>query len=133
MSKKIKIDCNLSVVGFLLNKEKPNEYTIFPKPGAIGLEPGTYEFQYDYPLSKVAKFKHKLTSKTSGRNILRYAARDYKKIYAAEEDPGYIPGMFNRSSSDGPYGIWGHYMGDLFFEGIYIDPVKKVVTFGMGS
>jgi hypothetical protein len=136
-NKKIHIDCNLSVVGFLLNKEKPNEYTTFPKPGALNLEPGEYEFQYDYPLSTTAKFKHKLTPKTSGRNILRYAARDYKKIYDIEDgkagDPGYIKGMLNRNESDGPFGIWGHYMGDLFFEGIHIDPAKKIVRFFMGS
>lgn len=134
---KINLDCNLSVVGYLNNKEKPNEYTTFPKAGKLDLPEGDYVFEYDYPLSTTAKFKRKLGPKHTARNILRFAARDYKKIYDIEDgkagDPGYIKGMLNRNSSSGPFGIWGHYMGDLFFEGIYIDTDKKVICFGMGS
>lgn len=134
---RIKLDCNLHVVGFLKNKEKPNEYTTFPPKGPLGLPEGEYEFRYDYPLSTTAKFKRKLTPRTSARNILRFAARDYKRIYEIEDkesgDPGYVQGMFNRASSAGPYGIWGHYMGDLYFEGINIDTSKRVVSFSIGS
>ena len=33
-------------------------------------------------------------------------------------DPGHIQGMLNRESSDGPYGIWGHDIGDLVLGGV---------------
>jgi hypothetical protein len=130
------LDCNLHVVSFLNNKPK-GEYDEYPPAGSLDLPEGKYEFHYDYPLSTKAVFKRKLKSKTSGRNILRYAAKDYKKIYDIEDgkvgNPGNIPGMLNRASSNGPFGIWGHDIGDLYFEGIYIDLDKKVITFGMGS
>lgn len=46
----------------------------------------------------------------------------YLSIYEEEEstdkDPGMIPGMLNRGRSNGPYGIWGHVMEDLFLEGV---------------
>lgn len=124
--------CNIHLCSYLENKPK-GEYDIYPDPGPLNLQAGTYTFIYDYPLDREAKFKRKITPKTSARNLLRFGARDYKKIYDAEKDPGYIPGMFNRSRSDGPYGIWGHYMGDLFFEGILIDEHNKTVRFSMGS
>lgn len=132
---KMVIDCDVHISSFLLNKRDNHR---FPEAkGPLGLPEGEYEFRYDYPLRTTAKFKRKLTEKTSARNILRFGARDYKRIYDAEDreagDPGYIHGMFNRESSDGPYGIWGHYMGDLFFESIYIDPKRRVITFGVGS
>jgi hypothetical protein len=126
------INCNIHVCSFLANKPKA-EYDEYPKSGPLGLREGEYEFQYDYPLDTVAKFKRKLNAKHSARNILRFAARDYKKIYDAEDDPGYRGKSFNRGMSAGPYGIWGHYMGDLYFEGIHIDENKKVIKFGMGS
>jgi hypothetical protein len=41
----------------------------------------------------------------------------YQKIYREEDEAvgptGNIPGMFNRKTSFGPYGIWGHHIDDL--------------------
>lgn len=132
---KLNIDCNLHVSTYLKNGKQDPEY--YPKPGALELPEGEYEFSYTYPLSTTAKFKHKLGPKHTARNVLRFAARDYKKIYDIEEgkvgNPGHIPGMLNRATSNGPFGIWGHDMGDLFFEGIRIDTEKKTISFGMGS
>lgn len=133
---KMNIDCSIHISSFLANKPK-GEYDEYPKPGSLNLEPGDYVFKYDYPLSTPAEFKRKLSSKTSARSILRFAARDYKRIYDLEDGKvgktGTIPGMYNRNTSDGPYGIWGHYMGDLFFEGIYINVDKRLITFCIGS
>jgi hypothetical protein len=54
-------------------------------------------------------------------DFLRCVHEGYTRIYQEEEsavgDPGLIPGMSNRAPSSGPYGIWGHYMEDLVFEG----------------
>jgi len=134
---KVKVDCNLHVVSYLKNKKQDAEY--YPKPGNLDLPEGVYEFRYDYPLSVPAKFKRKLGPKHTARNILRFAARDYKKIYDIEDGkvghPGHGAelGLLNRNTSNGPYGIWGHDMGDLFFEAIYVDTEQKIVTFSIGS
>ena len=128
----MRLDCNVHVFSYIRKKLDP-EFTVLPKKGALGLEAGDYRFVYTYPLSKPAEFVHRLSGKTSARSILTQAARDYRKIYAAENDPGYIPGMMNRSQSDGPYGIWGHYLRDLYFEGIEISTKRKTVKFSMGS
>lgn len=43
-----------------------------------------------------------------------------------EETGGKIP-MFNRCTTDGPYGIWGHIIDDLTLTGINYDPFGKIV------
>lgn len=107
-----------------------SEYDTIPSADALGLS-GTFTFKYSYPLSTPAKFDHELTSEMSALDVLVLARKDYEAIYAAEEDPGHIPGMLNRKRSQGPYGIWGHDFGDLYFEGINIR--GNNVSFAMGS
>ena len=55
----------------------------------------------------------------------------YQQIYAEEErssaEPaGLIPGLFNRTRTEGTYGIWGHGLGDLVLMGVYHQPDKDV-------
>lgn len=103
----------------------------------LGLAPGVYTFMYDYPLDNGAYFTHDLTPDTTAHDILLLAQADYKRIYDEEDaavgHPGNIPGMLNRSTSKGPYGIWGHDMSDLYFESINIDENLKQVEFDIGS
>ncbi len=104
----------------------------------IGLPPGEFTFAYDYPLSKEVRFKHELGADASIIDILMEARADYLAIYSIEdaftgEAVGMIPGTFNRAQSDGPYGIWGHVMSDLYFEGVDIDMVARRITFSIGS
>lgn len=132
---KFNIDCNISVCGFDRNIAA-GPYDHLPSDTPLGLD-GIYTFVYDYPLSKRARFDHPLVPSVSALDILTIAKADYKFIYAAEDaDVGGptddIPGTMNRSSSDGRYGIWGHCLGDLFFEGIKIDE-HNVIEFIMGS
>lgn len=51
------------------------------------------------------------------RELFAKVCNIYKAVYAGEEavagDPGYIPGTYNRNTSNGPYGIRDHYIGDL--------------------
>src|ERR1035441_38239 len=69
---------------------------------------------FDYPLTNpvVLSFKHK--GGFTRKDFANVVHKGYKKIYKAESDPGYVKGMMNRSTSSGPYGIWGHYMEDLY-------------------
>ena len=45
----------------------------------------------------------------------------YKLVYLIEEsddkDPGNIPGMLNRAKSYGRFGVWGHSLDDLVYNG----------------
>lgn len=48
----------------------------------------------------------------------------YAQIYEIEEktttiEPDLVPNMLNRNKTNGQYGIWGHGIEDLFFEGAY--------------
>lgn len=78
---------------------------------------------FNYPLR--SEFRFDLNK--SGGNITRkdfaeFIQSTYRRIYKEEiegkKPVGNIPGMDNRLSSDGPYGIWGHHIGDLVVEGV---------------
>ncbi len=79
----------------------------------------TFVLVIDYPLT--TSFKRKFETGKTGmtrRQLVNLAVDSYKKIYKTEdmgvgEATGNIPGMFNRATSDGRYGIWGHGLGDL--------------------
>lgn len=133
-----RIDCNVHV-GTYNAKNAENEediYVKYPSSDELELE-GSFTFVYDYPLSRPAKFEHIITTNTTARDILTIAKKDYEEIYRLEEeadgDPGNIEGMLNRETSDGPYGIWGHGISDLYFEGIRIDEKNRQVKFSIGS
>lgn len=115
--------------------EESYEDKLSEKP--LKIPAGTYTFVYHYPLTTKAQFQHPITPKTSIIDVLLLAKADYQAIYDAEEsksgNPGYIPGMLNRQVSKGPYGIWGHDMSDLYFEGVKVNTKKMTVTFSIGS
>jgi hypothetical protein len=78
-----------------------------------------------YPLSRPARFCYDITVEDSNPltvgHLLYIYTLAYQMVYALEEeeegDPGHIPGMLNRSKSDGPFGIWGHDIEDLVYNG----------------
>ena len=77
-----------------------------------------------YPLKRPALFRFNLNlngkTLTAGHLLWIYTWA-YQMVYALEEEedgnPGDIPGMFNRATSNGPFGIWGHCIGDLDYNG----------------
>jgi len=129
------IDCNHHVASFCREDVGDEErYLVDDTP--LGLT-GEYTFVYTYPLSAAARFNHPLITSAGSIDILLIAKADYEYIYAEEdaacgETPN-IPGMLNRDRSEGPYGIWGHCLSDLYFEEIQIDSEKKIITFCIGS
>ena len=128
------IDCNVHLCGFSKDMEA-DEYDKLHSNKPLGLD-GTFKFEYDYPLNTEAVFEHQLTSEMTALDILEIGQADYERIYREEdEDVGgpteNIPGMLNRQISEGRYGIWGHSIGDLYFEGIEISGNK--ISFSMGS
>ena len=99
------------------------------------LNKGTYTLVIEYPLSTA--FKKKFTTKgMTRRELVTLICKSYKAIYDAEDKAAgkteNIPGMFNRQTSAGPYGIWGHCLGDLI---LHTATVQKSgnITVGVDS
>lgn len=91
-------------------------------PDTIVITHDEITITFDYPLEREAKLTFTNKGGFSRYEFFRCVYEGYKNIYAQEDavagDPGMISGMLNRARSDGPYGIWGHVMEDLFLEGI---------------
>ena len=89
--------------------QKPDEYVV----------PAVISVHYDYPFHSPATFKHTshdnrgFTRAQLARTIVEQYRKMYEDEHAAVSDPGHIPDMFNRQTSSGPYGIWGHDLSDL--------------------
>lgn len=115
-----------TVDGTTLGMVKPREVVIPHKEITI---------KYDYPLDGTFKFTHESRSKRGWTRVAVFKAiqSDYRKMYATEEDPGHLPGMLNRAASEGPYGIWGHDIGDLVIEGVSYNPKTHMVSLSIGS
>ena len=135
----MKFDCNYHVASFCredVGEDVGEEECYLVDDSPLGLE-GDYTFLYSYPLRSKAWFGHVITASTSAVDILLLAKADYETIYAAEDaavgPTDNIPGMLNRQQSEGPYGIWGHCLSDLYFEEIDIDTEKKTISFCIGS
>lgn len=128
-----KIKCNVLLMSVFKGMIH-TRYDKIPPDEPLGLA-GEFTFEYTYPLSQDATFVHVLDKDTTAMDILILGRSDYEQIYREEEqdagDPGNIPGMLNRASSNGRHGIWGHVIDDLYFEGINITDNK--VSFSMGS
>jgi len=81
------------------------------------------EIVFDYPLShRVTLFFSNDGKPFTRRNFWRAVHEGYTQIYREEDEAvgktDNIPGMLNRQESEGPYGIWGHHIGDLYIEGV---------------
>ena len=91
---------------------------------------------FDYPLSQPSTRQFFNEGGWTLYDFYRAVYEGYVKIYAEEEgaagDPGLIPGMLNRARSEGPHGIWGHGIEDLFLEG-YQEVAPGEFKLGMGS
>jgi hypothetical protein len=130
------LNCNVHAASFIKGDEREEYDDVSELLHPLHLN-GEYTFRYRYPLRRAATFNHVLTPEMTGEDLLVLGRIDYEEIYRQEEatagDPGYIPGMLNRQSSEGPYGIWGHDFSDLYFESVEIMPETKMISFGMGS
>ncbi len=98
-------------------------------------EPINGKFNITYPLKVIVE--KELKNINSIGELLWEISQTYKKIYDEENksttiSPGYIPGMMNRNKTNGKYGIWGHDLGDLVFEGIEIYD-NGTIDFFVGS
>lgn len=94
---------------------------------------------YDYPLSCVVVVEIQRDLEKSSEFIKAFC-EGYQEIYALEKDSskikeGNIPGMLNRVTTNGCFGIWGHGIGDLVLEEVYVYKDGDIyrIEFSIGS
>ena len=80
-------------------------------------------FTLTYPLTNPYVF-HEIHEDGRGWTKVEFidaVRRAYETVYATEAEasahPGQVPNLYNRATSNGPYGIWGHEIDELFLEG----------------
>jgi len=94
---------------------------------------------YTYPLSKPVDLEFEADSPDgfTRADLFRKICQGYRQIYNEEHavvgDPGNIPGMLNRAVSHGPYGVWGHDIGDLALHTVYPDSSGQYCRLGVDS
>ena len=107
------------------------------KPDELAIKEDKITIEFSYPLSVKVYFKFEKEGGFTNMDILRCVYEGYTKIYDEEEaeagDPGIYERLYNRRPSHGKYGIWGHYMNDLFLEIIFYNPKEKLCTLAIGS
>lgn len=91
-------------------------------PNELIVKESTITITFNYPLTNSIKLTFTNPGGFTRFDFFRCVYEGYLNIYKQEEsvdcDPGMMPGMLNRAKSDGPYGIWGHVIEDLFLEGV---------------
>jgi hypothetical protein len=97
-----------------------------------------YVLKIDYPLS----VPYIQTGRTPScgvtrRELIGIIVDAYRAVYAMEDKTSGVPadhmhGMYNRNTTDGTYGIWGHDIGDLDLHSAYISK-GGVITLGVDS
>ena len=92
--------------------------------------------KFDYPLERPALKNFSNENGFTLAELLRSIYKGYAEIYKEEEvfeKAKMIKNSYNRNKTNGPWGIWGHVIGDLYVEAVYYDAKKKLITLSMGS
>ena len=92
---------------------------------------------FNYPLSTEVTLEFENIGGFTRMDVFRCIYEGYKKIYDEEEedagDPGSAPNLLNRGESEGRYGIWGHYISELYIEQIFYNETTKTISMFIGS
>jgi len=106
-------------------------------PNDIVIEDEQIHIEFRYPLATPVMFTHSKKGGFTRLDIFRLIYEGYKYIYEQEEkevgDPGTYERSYNRQKSTGKYGIWGHYISDLWIEFVYYKPAEKTIYLRIGS
>ena len=103
-------------------------------PNEIVIEDEKIWIEFTYPLSVRVEFEYNNKGGFSRLDLWRCIYEGYKRIYDEEEaDAGNAPNLMNRARSGGRYGIWGHYMSNLYLEWITYDDLTKTISMFIGS
>lgn len=96
-------------------------------PDEIVIPLTTIRILYRYPLSceVIKEFDTYNPEGFTRAELAKVISKGYHQIYEEEntaDKESNIPGMFNRIKTNGPYGIWGHCIGDLVLHTVeYVD------------
>ena len=103
----------------------------------IIIEDEKITIRFTYPLSIEVLVACEKKGGFSRKDLFKLIYENYKRIYVEETatvgDPGIDERLYNRKKSKGPYGIWGHYLEDLFLEVIRYNQEEKIVYLSIGS
>ena len=107
------------------------------RPDEIIIPDEKITLRITYPLSVELLYEYEQKGGFSRKDLFKIIYEEYKKIYDEEEaqvgDPGTYERLYNRKKSGGPYGIWGHYLEDLYLEFIRYDSKTRTVYLAIGS
>ena len=121
-------------------EEYPEEYGAEMgkvKPKEEILPAGVYTLKIDYPLNTPMHDTHTFDNPVTREEMVKWIVDSYRYIYDVEKktssiEESYIPGMLNRSETDGKFGIWGHDLEDLLLHTIWVDE-NNIITLGVDS
>ena len=107
------------------------------KPEEEILPAGVYTLKIDYPLTNAMYDTCSYDKPITREQMVNWIVNSYRYIYHMEKktssiEEGRVPGMLNRSETDGQFGIWGHVLGDLDLHTIYVDE-NNIITLGVDS
>lgn len=107
------------------------------KPEEEILPAGVYTLKIDYPLTKAMHDTCSYDKPITREQMVNWIVNSYRYIYHMEKktssiEEDRIPGMLNRSETDGEFGIWGHVLGDLDLHTIWVDE-NNIITLGVDS
>ena len=85
-----------------------------------------------YPLSVEVNLTLEKKGGFTRLDVFKSIYEAYKQIYEEEEksigDPGMYDNLYNRKKSEGKYGIWGHYLGELVTKSVTYNLKEKNLT-----
>lgn len=95
-----------------------------------------FKFMVEYPIENPHVETVTNAEGYTRAEVARAISSTYHRLYHEEDggvDPGTIPGMYNRGRTNGPHGIWGHYIGDLQLYGVSYNSERGLWELGVDS
>lgn len=124
-------------VPYILDFEDKEARDNLINPNEVVIKDEKITMTITYPLSVEVRLPLEKKGGFTRLDVFKNIYEAYKRIYEEEEksvgDPGSYDNLYNRKKSEGKYGIWGHYLGDLVIESVTYDPKEKVLDMFIGS
>ena len=122
----------------VVDYEKEEIKETLKKPNKIVIKDKETSIYFNYPLDNPVSFSYGNDKGFTNMDLFQCVYEGYKKIYDEEEvemekEVETIEGLYNRKATHGKYGIWGHYITDLYIEGMTYDPELKQIKLIIGS
>ena len=117
----------------------PNRLSNVLNLDEVVIQDKSIELEIDYPLRKSVRLPINSDTGITRKMLIDNICETYQMIYSVEEKTTKVPVgshpvfQLNRNETDGEYGIWGHYIGDLVIERITYYPSEKLVRLNIGS